>query len=75
MTPRKSLTFSPVIGDGIVLAFFDHLARDFAADVADFALQIADASFASVGADEIRNSLIGEPDVLFRQARGQHLLS
>ena len=41
-------------GDVIVLAFFDDLARDLAADVADFAFQIADAGFARVGADRVR---------------------
>ena len=55
-------------GDGIVLAFLHDLAGDFAADVADFALQIAHASFAGVGADEPGDGFIGELDVLFRQA-------
>ena len=56
-------------GDVVVLAFLDHLARHLAADVADFALQVADAGFARVGADESSDGFVGELDVLFRQAR------
>src|SRR5262249_56331972 len=35
--------------DVVALAFLDHLARDLAADVADFAFQITDTGFARVG--------------------------
>ena len=37
----------------LVLAFLDHAARDLAADVGDFALQIAHARFLRVVADDI----------------------
>src|ERR1700722_2754010 len=60
--------------DGVVGALFDYLARDLAADIADFAFEIAYAGFASVGADEPPDGVVGEFDVLFRKARGQHLL-
>ena len=59
--------------DVIALAFFHHLARDLAADIADLTLQISDTRFASVRADQRGNSFIAELDILFRQAGLQHL--
>ncbi len=53
---------------GILVAFLHHLAGDFAADVADLALQVANAGFARVAADNGRQCLVSEDDVLFRQA-------
>ena len=43
-----------------------HAARDFAADGADFALQIAHAGFARVIADELRHALVAKGDVARR---------
>ena len=61
-------------GDVVGLAFLHYLARHFAADVADFALQVADARFPRVGADQGSDRVIGELDVLVGQARLQQLL-
>ena len=65
-----------VLRDGDVegLAFLDHLARDLAADVADFALQVADAGFPGVGANQGGNRVIGELHVLVGQSGLQQLL-
>ena len=53
--PRYSLTFVAGNLDGNTsLSFGDHLARDLAADVGDFAIQIAHARFVRVVADEMR---------------------
>src|SRR5580658_197677 len=50
---------------GVVL---DHAAGYFAADVADLALEVADARFARVIADDFENGFVLEDDVLFAQA-------
>src|SRR5580692_11863564 len=60
--------------DAVTLAFFYDAAGDFAADVADFAFQVADAGFASVGADQPGYRVVGETDIFVGQARGQSLL-
>src|SRR5208283_1561024 len=60
--------------DRVVLAFFHNLAGDFAADVADFTLQIAHSGFASVGANQFGDGVVGELYILFRQPGLQHLL-
>src|SRR6185437_2107783 len=62
-------------GNAVIRAFFDHLARHFAADVPDLPFQIADAGFARVGADESGDGFVAELDVLFRHARLLQLLT
>ena len=64
---EKFVDFFGAEGDGIVRAFFHDLARDLAADVADFALQIAYAGFARVAADDLPDRVVGELDVLVGQ--------
>src|SRR5580658_7002 len=54
--------------------FLDYLARDLAADVADFAFQITHPSFARVRAYEPQDRFVVELDVFLRQASLQHLL-
>ena len=68
------MTFSPVTATCIVLAFLHDFARDLAADIADFALQVAHARLARVGADHRRDRFVGELDVLVRQPGLHHLL-
>ena len=55
-------------GDVVALAFLHHFARDLAADVADFALQVAHAGFARVGADQRGDGVVGELEVLVGQS-------
>ena len=45
----------------------DHLARYFAADIADLALQVADSGFARIVLDQPVHAIIGEVDVLARK--------
>ena len=52
----------------------DDLARDLAADVADLALEVADAGFARVVADDVAQGVVGEADLLFGEAGGFALL-
>ena len=59
---------------GVICTLFDHLARDFAANVADFALQVADACLARVATDDLPDRVVGELDILLGQSRLQHLL-
>jgi hypothetical protein len=60
------------LGEGLlVLAdwLIHHLARGFAAHVADLAFQVADAGFARVVLDEALMPLVGEVDLLAAEAR------
>src|ERR1019366_6362260 len=59
----------------VLVALLDHLARDFAADVADLALEIADAGFARVIANDGGKRFVGEDDVLFGQSGLQALFA
>jgi hypothetical protein len=52
----------------VLCAVLDDLAGDLAADVADFALEVADAGFAGVVADDFENGVVGEDDVLLAEA-------
>ena len=52
----------------VLRAAFDDLAGDLAADVADFALEVADAGFARVVADDFEDGVVFEDDVLVAQA-------
>src|SRR5262249_30680108 len=61
-------------GDVVVRAFFHHFARDFAANVSDLALQIADTGFAGIAANQRDDGIVREPDVLFVEAGSLHLL-
>ena len=61
-------------GDVVGLALFHHLTRDFAADVSNLALQVANARFPRIGADKGCDGLVGELEVLFREPRLRHLL-
>src|SRR5207248_7808695 len=47
--------------------FLHHLPRYLAADIADFALQIANARFARIGANDFGDRIVGEDQVRFRQ--------
>ncbi len=60
--------------DRVVLAFLDHFARNLAADVSNFTLQVAHSRLAGVGADQRCDGFVRELHILFRQARRQHLL-
>src|SRR5207244_3027562 len=60
-------------GDVVGLALFHHLARDFAADVSNLALQVAHARFPRIGADKGCDGLVGKLQVLFREPRLRHL--
>ncbi len=53
----------------------DHLARDLAAHVADFALQIADAGFARVVLNQAVDAFVGEFDLLAGEPGLLHLLA
>ena len=46
-----------------------HFARDLAADVGDFAFEIAHARFMGVVADDVVQAFVGEFDVFFRPDR------
>ncbi len=46
------------------LAFFHHLAGYLAADIGNLALQVADARFACVAADDAHNGFVGKGQVL-----------
>ena len=52
-----------------------HLARDLAADVADFPLQVAHAGFAGVVLDQAVDARIGEVDLFLGKPGGLHLLA
>ena len=52
----------------VLEAVLDHATRYLAADVADLALQVADAGFAGVLADDRDDGVVVEGEVLFRQA-------
>ena len=54
--------------------FRDDLAGDLAGHVADFALQIANAGFARVVLDQVREALVGELDLLGVEPGRFHLL-
>ena len=58
----------------LILAFFDHAARDLAADVGDLAFQIADAGFLRVVADDVAERFVGELQIFFGEAVGFALL-
>ena len=45
--------------------FFHHFARHFPADIADFALQIANAGLAGVAADDAGDHVVGKYQILF----------
>ena len=60
--------------DRNVLAFLHHFASDFAANVANFAFQVADARLARVTANQSSDGIIGELNVFLVQARLLHLL-
>ena len=49
-------------------AVLDDAASNFAADVADFALEVADAGFAGVVANDGDDGVVVEGDVVFGQA-------
>ena len=49
-------------------AVLHHAARHLAADVADFALEVAHAGLARVVADDLEDRIVGEGDVLLAQA-------
>ena len=55
-------------------ADFHHLARHFAADIADLALQVADAGLARVVADDLQNRVVGEDHVFLAQSGLRALL-
>ncbi len=52
----------------------DDPPHDLAADISELALKVAYAGFASVGADDLHDSLVGEDDILLAQAGGFALL-
>ncbi len=52
----------------------DDFARDFAANIRDFAIEIADAGFVRVVADDVSHRFVGEFQIAFRQAGGFELL-
>src|SRR5579872_4198760 len=60
---------------GIALSFFHHSAGHLAAHVADFALRVAHARFTGERADDLRNGLVSEFELVFRKARGFALLA
>ena len=60
--------------DVVIHAFLDHFARNLAADVADFALQIAHARLAGVGANQAGYGFVREFDVLIGEPGLRHLL-
>ena len=51
-----------------IRTFFYNLACNLAADVADFALQVADASFSSVSANDLPDGFVRKLDILVGQA-------
>ena len=57
----------------VAFALFHHLAGDFATDISDFPFQIAHTGFAGVGADQRRDRIVRELDVLLSKPRLQHL--
>ena len=65
--PSISTTTSGVIVDRRLVAF-GAAARDLAAERADLALEVADAGFARVAANHLPQRVVGERDVLRRQA-------
>ena len=62
-------------GDAVPRAVFDHPARNFTADIADLALQVANAGLTGESADNAGDGIVGKADVLFRQACGLALLA
>src|SRR6266481_9821734 len=66
--------FSRLDRSGEVRALFHHLARHFAADIANFPLQVSHPGFAGVGANDLPDRVVRELHVLLRQPRLQHLL-
>ena len=66
--------FSAVMVSLCLAPSLDDAAGDLAADVADFALEIADAGFAGVVANDGGDGIVGEDDVLFSEAGGFALL-
>ena len=55
-------------------AVLDHATDDLAANIADLALQIPDAGFAGIAADDRGQAVVGEDDVLVAEAGGLALL-